>query len=622
MTPRNPWQRRAILLGMGWSLFWGAVLGDIPLIQPLNLWQNDRLIRLNRSPPPAEILLVPVSATDLKTWTTARQSSIYAQIADRLLDAGAKVVVLNLLPDWVQTADHADNPLKTLVREWGDRLVLVLPTTAVDQINPMMWRDYEYFLPTDHPSPESVLGFFEYDPGARNPTSARHPARQANPAGTFTFPRRTRTLSSFAWLALRKYRPHQLPTDAIQFHFWRESFPTLSPRVILSDRTLPPVKGKIVLVGFTDTRNPDAFPVRSPGGQLIPALEVQANLLASLLTGSFHRLLPRWLQYGAILLGGSALALWLTYGIRTPKALRDGRYWLCLLFGASFWVLFTIVIYGFGWLMPVSLPLVVWTATGLSVAIASRFRLQEERIQRQPAIEREAAIARTRKILRRVAAAIHEGPLQELKIIMDHLEILQMTGESTNLDPVIDRLGKLGRDLRQQLNRTRAITLAITPELKTGLDAGIRIKLAQFIESGELTVPVNRDLHPLAEPRWNPLWLEAREDIYTCFIEAIHNVVDHAQPPQVTAREVWISLQQHDRQCQLIIENDGVAIDPHCLQTSDGYGVKLMKTIASELPDGHLSIEALETGGICVTLSWTMAFEEDGENRQGESNHP
>jgi hypothetical protein len=53
---------------MGWSLFWGAVLGDLPLIQPLNLWQNDRLIRLNRSPQPAEILLVPVRATDLKAW--------------------------------------------------------------------------------------------------------------------------------------------------------------------------------------------------------------------------------------------------------------------------------------------------------------------------------------------------------------------------------------------------------------------------------------------------------------------------------------------------------------------------------------------------------------------------
>jgi signal transduction histidine kinase len=617
MIPRNPWQRRAILLGIGWSLFWSAVLGDIPLIQPLNLWQNDRLIRLDRSPPPAEILLVPVTETDLKTWTTARQSPIYAQIADRLLDGGAKVVVLNLLPDWVQTADHADNPIKTLVRERGDRLVLVLPTTIVDRINPMMWRDYEYFLPTDHPSPESVLGFFEYDQSARNPTSDRHPARQANPAGTFTLPRHTRTLSSFAWLALRKYRPRQLPTDAIQFHFWRESFPTLSPRVILSDRTLPPVKGKIVLVGFTDIDNPDAFPIRSPGGQLLPALEVQANLLASLLTGSFHRLLPQGLQYGAILLGGSALALWITYATRTPKALRDGRYWLCLLLAASVFVLLVISLYGFGWLFPVSSPLVVWTATGLSVAIASRFRLQEERIQRQPAIEREAAIARTRKVLRRVAAAIHEGPLQELKIIMDRLEILQMTGESTNLDPVIDRLEKLGRDLRQQLDRTRAITLAITPELKAGLDAGIQTKLAQLIKSGELTLPVTREIHPLAEPRWNPLWLEAREDIYTCFVEAIHNVIYHARPTPGNAREVWVGLQQHDRQCELIVENDGAASDPHRLQTSDGYGVKLMKTIASELPDGHLSIEALETGGIGVTLSWTMAFEEDGEGREG-----
>jgi len=611
MTPRNPWQRKAILLGMGWSLFWGAVLGDLPLIQPLNLWQNDRLIRLNRSPQPAEILLVPVRATDLKAWATARQSAIYAKIADRLLDAGAKVVVLNLLPDWVQTADHPDNPIKTLVQRHSDRLVLVLPTTRADRPDPMTWHDYEYFLPPDFPSPESVLGFFEYDPGARNPASDGHPARQANPSGTFTLtrqPDRTRTLSSFAWLALRKYRPRQLPTDAIQFHFWRESFPTLSPQVILSDRTLPPVKGKIVLVGFTDTRNPDAFPIRSPYGQLLPALEVQANLLASLLTGSFHRLLPRWLQYGAILLGGSGLALWITYGTRTPKARRDGRYWLCLLSGAGAFVLLVISLYGCGWLMPVSPPLVVWTATGLSVAIASRFRLQEERIQRQPAIEREAVIARTRKILRRVTAAIHEGPLQELKIIMDRLEIFQMSGEGANLDPIIDRLGKLGRDLRQQLDRTRAITRAITPELKAGLDAGIQTKLAQFIKSGALTLPVNRDIHPLAEPIWNPLWLEAREDIYTCFVEAIHNVIYHARPTQGNVRDVWVRLQEHDRHCQLIVENDGAVIDPHRLRTSDGYGVKLMNTIASELPDGHLSIEAPRNWGNLCNLVLDNGF--------------
>jgi CHASE2 domain-containing sensor protein len=73
---------------------------------------------------------------------------------------------------------------------------------------------------------------------------------------------------------------------------------------ILKSTSLPQIRNKIVLVGFVDPNHPDAFAIRSPFGELMPGVELQANLLASLLTGSEDRIVPIWLQTVLIGLGG------------------------------------------------------------------------------------------------------------------------------------------------------------------------------------------------------------------------------------------------------------------------------------------------------------------------------
>jgi CHASE2 domain-containing sensor protein len=104
MIFRKAWQRTALWLGIGWSLLWSLLLSELPLIHQLDLSQHDRSIRLNspRIPPP-EIVLVTISQADLKTWGLAKEPIIYSKLVDRLFDADAAVVVLNLLPNWVQT---------------------------------------------------------------------------------------------------------------------------------------------------------------------------------------------------------------------------------------------------------------------------------------------------------------------------------------------------------------------------------------------------------------------------------------------------------------------------------------------------------------------------------------
>ncbi|NJO96354.1 MAG: CHASE2 domain-containing protein [Pleurocapsa sp. CRU_1_2] len=225
-------QRTALWLGIGWSLLWSLLLSELPLIQQLDLSQHDRSLRLN-SPhtPPSEIVLVTITDTDLKTWELANKPIIYSKLVDRLLDADAAVVVLNLLPNWVQTSDHSNNPIKNLIRQHSDRLVLVLPTSSATQPYPTEWRSYEYFLPFSDKSkplfpPQSILGFAEYEPEAKDPQSYSSTARQASLSGQFILSRnleRIQTLDSAALLALKKFKPQkqapQIPQTPIQIHF-------------------------------------------------------------------------------------------------------------------------------------------------------------------------------------------------------------------------------------------------------------------------------------------------------------------------------------------------------------------------------------------------------------------
>ncbi|BBC22983.1 sensor histidine kinase [Pseudanabaena sp. ABRG5-3] len=269
--------------------------------------------------------------------------------------------------------------------------------------------------------------------------------------------------------------------------------------------------------------------------------------------------------------------------------------------------------------VPIIIPLLILVAIGLLILFSLMLGLQQNLIDEQRCeidrlhnIEQTAVISQTRKLLHRIAADIHDGPLQELKLVMDCLELLQMNSQAVDLNPILDRLEDLGNHLRQQLHQTREIALEITPDLREGLDIGIAKKLQHLVDSGELTLHVVLQLQPLDEPQLNSIWLEAREDIYRFFNEAIANVIHHAQPPQGKATQIKVRLEQHGRQCTLTIENDGEILDSSILEITSqqrkhgGYGMKLMQAIADDLPNGKFEGMTLVKGGMYVQLTWLL----------------
>jgi signal transduction histidine kinase len=297
----------------------------------------------------------------------------------------------------------------------------------------------------------------------------------------------------------------------------------------------------------------------------------------------------------------------------------NSRYWLFPILLLSSLGLLGAGLYWARSLLPVPLILLTWGATVFSVLISLELRLQKKLINQQQCeidrlqtVEQTAVISQARKLMHRLASDIHDGPLQELKLIMDRLELLQMESPQLPIDPILDQLSTLGNHLRQQLSQTRAIALTITPELRDGLAQGIQTRLTQLVQSGELTLRVIQHLHPLEEPTLNSLWLEAREDIYRFFNEAIHNVILHAQPPHGTATQITITLEQQNTRCTLTLENNGAPLNLEVFEPSPkqrqrgGYGTKLLDTIAAELPEGSLQRTPLEPGGLCVRLTWNQ----------------
>jgi signal transduction histidine kinase len=642
MTVRKTWRNTAVWLGIAWSLLWSIILVNVPLVQKLELDIQDNLTRSgNSSNPPNEILLIKIKEEDLKKWKAPQEPIFYADLVKRLLEEDAAVVVLNLLPNWIETADRINNPISQLVRQHYAKVVLVLPTTSLSQLNPTEWRTYKSFIPFDDRGehlirPREVLGFSEYEPEAKNPVSLSSSARQAYLSGKFFLSDDFDgiEIDSAAWLAYQKFQQQQRKKTnllskknqhPLQIYFWGPTGTFTELDIDLqsfSKRThsLKQVRNKILFLGFVDRNNPDSFSIESPFKDNMPALELQANITANLLTKSLYRVIPWYWSSVVIAVGGIAIGQIIVLGMFESGS-RRRWYWLIL--STSGIILYlsglNLICFANKLIVPIALPILSWSAGAVSIIISMFLGVQKKLIHQQNceiarlrSIEQEAIISQSRKLLHRLASNIHDDPLQEFKTILDSLEIFQLTKPSLNLDPILDQLEQMGHHLRQHLIQTRTIALELTPELRDGLDVGINKKLQDLVNSGKLTLKVLLSLQPIEEPKLNSFWLEAREDIYRFFCEAIANIINHAQPPNGNATQVRVSLSQQLAQCTLIIENDGDRMSNSALEIPlrkrkyGGYGTKLMETIASELPGGSIERLTLAEGGMRVKLTWNF----------------
>jgi signal transduction histidine kinase len=596
-----------------------------PLVS-LDLQSRDLLARLlPRGPAPDTVAIIGI---DERIPYVLPET--YASLTERLVvEAGARVVVLSLprsfsKPVRLGTAEScADDyycPLKTVIARHSGRIVLeAVPANGqVDIFNTLIPFDERTLTyPVEPGELVGVRQFLADSDGIVRHTQTEQILRRSDNNALESF-------FSTDFLAARKYlgrSPRHLgPSERIRLFGSGHAFTEFGfeqicpPQLEENDRCAPlgdrplleKLRGRVVLVGSVD-ENLDATAVLTPFGDM-DALDLHANLIAGLITGQRDRQLPTGLD----------IALVICFGLVCGWVLADRRArvaGIALLVGYLLLV-FALAQSPLALLLPVVPPLATFVFTGNTLYYLRRVQAERERRAAQEAeldrlrrAEREAVLNQAKKLLFRVATDIHDRPLQEMKLVMDNLEelLLDLPSQSEaarTIDRALADLQVVGREIRLELNDLRSVAtkLEITPSLKNGLHAGILAELERLVASGELRLVVEREIFPLIEPTADSRWLDAREDLFRFFKEAMTNVVRHAQANGATW--VKVSLHQQGEQAALVVENDGPPLGE--ASVGGGYGTKVMNTIAGELPGGTWERVNREGSGVRVRLIWQM----------------
>lgn len=630
--------RQMIAVGAAISLsfVYCAIAGNLPSMQKFEIGVQDSLIRLHKpGVPPQEILMLKINSTEMAGYDLHNLSQLnlfYATLTKSLIGNGAKVVVLNLPEQMKQSVDadvRLTQPFKDAIRQYFNQIVLVA-RPSVSPSGAATLNIYNHLLPSEGKNtiaPERIVSYSRYAPRARE---LNNPARRAELFGRFSYeddsdPKATYRVKSVAVLALEKFYKASHDRSDLQrlfrlqarsplmVNFWGAAgtfssiqFHCTAQQCVQDSQTAERLHNRLVIVDLPEEKAPESYGEHTPYGEMSIA-EVQANLTASLMTDSFLQIAPKNADLVMTLLGSVLMALYISRRCDRPQIqlIHLSDIWVFLILIGGYFGL-SLLLFWQGLILPLSIPILGWLGAG--VGIVTILMLRQSVQQRQKLAERQAVLLQTRKLLHRVATDIHDGPLQELKLVMDQIEMLNIHHPSLKIDPLLDRLEEIGLALRNQLSNTRTIAekLEITPELQLGLAQGIQQYLRQLIRTGDLTLTVNQRLQPLREPRSDSAWIDAREDVFRFFREAIANVIHHAQPSNGTATQVSIVLIQEGTQCRLVIENDGSTELEAKKRKMGGYGTKLMTTIVSELPNGAWEGVPLEKGGMRVTLKWSL----------------
>lgn len=717
------WKLRSLGLGTLWGLLYTLILlPSLSVETPLKEFEVQRKEQLSKVPEPRQtglgsdavnqILLVTIDNREIigspKSFSRFRKLEDYTNLIKNLIDLGAKVVLINLPSEVLDSPEPltpiesglSGDSIRSLVESYSDRIVLSSPPEL--KRSGTFFRVYNQFLPINSRTlepilpPETVQGFSEFStPVSKDGLAAslqirtsqqqliRQPllnllkAYSSNPvrypyavensfnseisdtnASKDVKGGSVNSFQSAVCLTANKLnlsdvcsnRPLPSYSDShVSFSMWEADFPkslgqefcgtkVIDPvqqvtgcnRVLQSNFSLAQiekVKDKIVIIDFPkNDPNWSELGTSVKPEPLSPA-EMQANVLASVLSNNIQYPLSQEWSLG-LTLAGSMLVAWLL----SPGLSKSRLWWLTrgplivlgipLAYAALLPTAFAGRV-----VLPITLPILTWVLTGISmtlVLLLEKSRKQAAK-QRQELTQRNATLSRTRKVLARVATDIHDGPLQELKLVMDQVEELEtmidpellVVKTSVKSEPIVDKLVRIGQDIRNQLNDLQIIArkqLDISPELVSGLAQGIQTHLKQLEERGDLRLKVKQRIKPLQEPELNPDWIDDREDIFRFFKEAINNVMRHAQQPYGRANWVEVCLEQQGEQCKLAIANDGVDVSGNTSKPLDqladhlpkGTGTKTMETIAISLDGGRWQRTLSPEGILRVELFWSL----------------
>lgn len=211
-------------------------------------------------------------------------------------------------------------------------------------------------------------------------------------------------------------------------------------------------------------------------------------------------------------------------------------------------------------------------------------RLRERQRERSALLQR--AVDASAEERRRMAAALHDGPVQELAGVGFSLAAAAgtMEGEArTTVEDAAARTRETMRDLRSMLVELYPATLH-----RSGLAAALSDLVSPLRATGvevEADVPAHLKL---PEPTEALLFRAARE--------ALQNVHKHAKAEHVT-----VQVRQWDGRARLIVRDDGRGFTPNGHEVEEGLGLRLVADLTEEA-GGELELHSADGDGTVLRV--------------------
>jgi CHASE2 domain-containing sensor protein len=420
---------------------------------------------------------------------------------------------------------------------------------------------------------------------------------------------RSRDLLRFGSVELPRFQPNAggyIRADAngnqliLNFCASGEMLRVLTLRDVLQQNFSPEwIRDRVVVIGMTASSVKDVFftdalretvlsrraTLQTPANQLVYGMEVHAQTAHQIISSALHQqpLIQVWAEgweYGWIVLWGG-LGVIVSIVLQSPwKSILGVAIAAITLVGLSFWLLMSI-----GLWLPIVPTVLSFCGAGLVTAFFDR--------------DLRFELAQRRRTIEQTYDAVHNGPLQQLAVILRSRDL--------SPDQVEMQLRSLNEELRNIFERmrhevsTRSEQLYLRGNLVLDLKAPVPELLYQVYNHtrGE-DLPGFEAIRTFIPPNFEPLRsschsLEDKRGLCLFLQEALFNAGKHAIGATrldivCSAEAGWYRLQ--------IIDNA-----PGLLEQGEGQGTRQARAIAYQLRGRFDRYSHLPEGTICE-LTW------------------
>jgi signal transduction histidine kinase len=162
----------------------------------------------------------------------------------------------------------------------------------------------------------------------------------------------------------------------------------------------------------------------------------------------------------------------------------------------------------------------------------------------------------------RIAAELHDGPIQRLTAVGYQLEEASMTLSAAAPEYVNQLLSNAQRQLYAEISELRGLMATLRPPVLDEL--GLGLALADHLDTFERRTGIMCFLDSDRETRLEP---EIETVLYRVAQEALINVAKHSR-----AYHVWVYLRTDDDRADMQIRDDGIGFDPTAVNGLTGRG--------------------------------------------------